>query len=177
MNSWFLLFKNLCHNKVQEIFHSRWRKNQEMTELSSLISGQSRKLDPYKIFRQFFFLLPIVELITVRINLIFNVIDSLNLQIPSKISIEKSNQESVDFQNILYPNLSNESNNQSPSINTKNLHNCLLSVHNVKKPSNSKKMLLLVAKRCVECKVGNQDLLACIRRFGVWAMSLSTSFS
>ena len=146
-----------------------------MAESSRLVGGGSWKFDPYKIFREICFVANCRTSYTLRINLIFSIKGSLNSQIPRKISVENSNLERVDFQIFLYPKLLNESNNQSPPINAENFHHCSLSARIVKK-AKSKKMLFQVAKRCVECKVSNQELFACMRKFGVWAMSLSSSF-
>ena len=90
-----------------------------MAESSRLVGGGSWKFDPYKIFREICFVANCRTSYTLRINLIFSIKGSLNSQIPRKISVENSNLERVDFQNFLYPNLSNESNNQSSSINAK----------------------------------------------------------
>ena len=149
-----------------------------MAESSRLVGGGSWKFDPYKIFREICFVANCRTSYTLRINLIFSIKGSLNSQIPRKISVENSNLERVDFQHFLYTKLLNGSNNQSPPINATNLHHCSLSARIVKKGKRYiKKMLFLVAKRCVECKVDNQELFACMRKFDVWAMSLSTSFS
>ena len=55
MNSWFLLFENLCHNNVQETIYCSWTINQGMAESSSPVGGGSRKLDSYKVFREICF--------------------------------------------------------------------------------------------------------------------------
>ena len=52
-----------------------------------------------------FVLLLIAELLTLHINLIFNIKDGSNSQIPRNISMENSNLESVDFQNTLHSEL------------------------------------------------------------------------
>ena len=65
MNSWFLLFRNLCHNNVKENFYTSWKKNQGMAESTSAVGGGSRKFKPLIKSSEKFVLLPIIELLTV----------------------------------------------------------------------------------------------------------------
>ena len=109
MNSWFVLFKNLCHDNVQENFSGGQRTSEWLNQAALSVAEHASSI-PMKSSEKFV-LLPIVELLTLCIDLIFNVKVSLNSQIPRNISAENSNLERVDFENFLYSNLSNKSNN------------------------------------------------------------------